>query len=1322
MKKVLPLLFLFSVIIAPQGFAQELPDTALLKQMLINYPMQDLKSSEISALNSLPLLKMPAHYLTNRQTLPVLVDNSLQPYFRPIGWQQGYECGQSAGIAYNFTYELCRLREVSAQLLENQLVTHFSWDFLNSGQQYVGASAFDGWEVVRAAGTPNSIDYGGGLATGGHTRWMSGYNLYYNAMHNRINTAYQIPVGTEEGLMILKQWIYDHLDGSAVGGVVNFYGGYFSPTEYLPAGTLDAGKAVKTSWSGSSHTWTICGYNDSIKWDYNSDGQYTNNIDINNDGLVNMKDWEIGGLKFANGYYSTGWGDQGFCYMMYKCLADASGSGGLWNNSVFALGIKENCDPQLTYKATITHTSRNMLKVKAGIALNTSASKPEYWLDFPIFNYQGGAFYMQGDTTQAAKTIEFGLDCTPLLSYITPGAQVKYFLDVYEQDPGGSNSGQVVNFSVIDYAGGMHESICASTNVPIINNDTTRLSVLKNVTFSKVAITTDSLSPANVNEPYSFQLSASGGSTPYRWDVDWTASESMNASAFPTTSAQQLVFLSANNGFATQNLSFDFPFCGETYNKIYVHPNGLLKFDNGLYTWPFIIDKELLFRQTKLIGAFIIDLAGVTAWYEGNANSATFRWSASVSGQSGTAVNVAIRLYPSGKIELLYGNITVNSGTKFLSGLSKGDNRNYQLTQVSGAFNSNTTPFCISLEPQAFPAGFTLSEEGLITGTTSIELSNAPLKFRVTDNNNIWSGKSVPFSTQGVLMEYTILSGTDTIVQAGETAVLTIKLKNIGDHLVSNAVLHIHEQDSVTSMVDSTEFAGSIAAGDSVILTDAISFLVDPAAEGGHIIVLDAAVITPGDTFNNQMRIAVHSNILDAGAATVADGNNNVLEPGESAALIIDLSNIGGATATDIHVHLSCADPYISVTAADATIDSLTLGQSENMFFLISASSALPNQRIIIFNLDITASNNYHNHDFVVLIIGTMGETFESGDFSAYPWALSGNTPWFVQDTMVYMGSHASKSGKITHSQSSVMTVNANVLAEGEIRFVRKVSCEQDATNHNWDYLAFYIDGLELKRWDGNQDWAEEVFPVTMGNHTFNWSYIKDNSVSTGLDAALLDNIIFPAVGDGNPDLLIAPLSLYQDVYINSTDTQAISLTNNGSGLIIYNTDLDYINSFGGIDWCKPEYYAGNLDAGDSRALNVLFDANGLPLGTYNGMMTIGSNFISEVTIPVTMNVIPYSGLEENALAQSFLAYPNPFYEQTTFQFYHEGGPLEMIVTDIQGRILTKLLHHTELSPGTYTLVWDGMTIDGSRVSAGVYFCHISSGSEVKSLKIIHLD
>jgi hypothetical protein len=87
-----------------------------------------------------------------------------------------------------------------------------------------------------------------------------------------------------------------------------------------------------------------------------------------------------------------------------------------------------------------------------------------------------------------------------------------------------------------------------------------------------------------------------------------------------------------------------------------------------------------------------------------------------------------------------------------------------------------------------------------------------------------------------------------------------------------------------------------------------------------------------------------------------------------------------------------------------------------------------------------------------------------------------------------------------------------DVVMDDSISFYRKVSCEDDPSNNNYDWLGFFIDNVEIERWDGEMDWQRMAYPVTAGQHTFKWVYTKDYSVSSGADAAWIDYIIFPAV------------------------------------------------------------------------------------------------------------------------------------------------------------------------------------------------------------------
>ena len=1286
-----------------------------------NYPviLKPITVNDSIKLINIPPIEVPAIYKSaNAPLLPSSVDNSIQPYFRPITWQSGYECGQTAGIAFVFTYEVNRLRNLPANIADNQYPTHFSWNFLNDAYNYTGVSFFDTWEITRTVGTPNVVDYGGALNTGGEKRWMTGYQQYYNGMKNRISGVYSIRCDTPEGLFILKSWFNDHLEGSLVGGVASIYAQYCSPNTTLPAGTPEAGKALISTWGTSpSHAWTVVGYNDSIRYDYNNDGQYTNDIDINGDGVVNMKDWEIGGLKIVNGYAGPNWGNGGFSYMMYKSLAESISNGGIWNYSVFVVKAKQTQAPQLTMKINMKHDKRNQIKVIVGVNQDQTAIRPAIRMEYPIINYHGDAIGMQGDQTEAGKSIEFGLDVTPLLSEINIAQPAKFFLEVVEKDPDGTGTGFVNNLTLMDYTSTLVETNCPNTNVSIINNDTTRLSVTKAIVFDKVNIQNDSMI-ANVYQAYSHQLNAAFGTQPYKWDLKMDYAETVSNASFPNVTNQTLSIGSA--GYVVQNLNFSFPFFGKYYNQIYIYANGYIKFDNSLYTFPYLIDANLLFRSHKMITPFLATLSfgsGQGIWYQGDANSAIIRWKASISNQSGSNVNVALKIFPNGKIEFYYGSINVSGS--WISALSGGDVVNYQYTSLSNSFMSNTVDKKIELTPPDYPDAMTFTETGVFSAIPS-RFYNTNIKFRVTDNNNISFVKSIPFKTKGLLIEYTVNAGGDTIVNANDTVYLTAKIKNIGLTSVSNANMLLQTQDTLIQILDGIENIGTLAGNDSLLLPDVFKFKVADNVQDGHFIDLLTKVSVSIDTFERHTLLRVNSFLLKTGNVSITDGNNNALEPNETAAMILEIKNIGGATASNLHLALSSNDPYITLNPGFANIDTILPFSSKNAFFIITTAPNTPTHHLIVLNALITGSNNYSYKTFFFIEMGGKMEDFETNDFTNYAWNHGGNLYWFTSDSLKYQGSYSAKSGKITHSQTSFLSVNQYILADGFIKFYKKVSCERDNTNHNYDYLAFYIDGAEKARWDGEIDWSQEIFPVSSGNHTFKWAYVKDYSVSTGADCAWLDNIIFPLHGDPNPILSFNPLIINKTIGINATDTALISITNTGLDLVIYTADIQF-SGFLTTPWVSCAEGAGGIGTNETQNLMLHFNSQGLQEGNYNCEMKMISNFASQTIIPVNLLVTDNTSVKDfESTKFSFSCSPNPIVNETVIRYkLNEKAMVDITIYDYTGKEVRKLLSQTYLNKGDYIVNWNVTDNNNANVHQGFYLCKLVVAGKVFTQKLI---
>jgi hypothetical protein len=700
-------------------------------------------------LNAKPVLKST--------DLPFMVDNSRSPYFRPIYEQAASECGQVSAIGYNFTYEMCRLRDVPADDSSNQFPPHFPYNFANGGSGWSGVSYHHSFEVLKTLGCPTVETYGG-MAAGGPSRWMSGYDNYLTAMSNRIHQAYKIRVDTEEGLLQLKHWLHNHLDGSDVGGVASFYANAPWNMRYLPTGTHQAGKRVIVDWQGlPTHAMAIVGYNDSICWDYNWDGQYTNHVDINQDGLVDMKDWEIGGLLFADGWDGgINHGDSGKCYMMYKTLAENMYEGGIWNHVVHVVDVKSIEKPKLTAKIGLSHTMRKGLKISCGVSSSINDTVPEHSISFPVFNFQGGHQYMQGGVDiEENKFIEIGLDITPLLGLLSTEKDNKFFLIVEERDAEGEGEGHIQHFSVIDYTGPSPLEYSANIDsLPINDNSTTYMSLLFQSELDIMKIETHALPDAIVGEAYSEILEVNGGSSPLVWQMLHAVSET-ETNGTVDTSGTYIEPEHWEYGNIPLKLPFEFPFYMENYDSIYIHPAGFIMFEHSFKPWPYLMDPELFINQTKCIAPLLcryveyVPAFGHGIWLKQNSDHITISWITWVDySYYHPHLEFALQLHQDGRIVFIYGDEFAGHRLPWTCGISKGDGLNYFLPSIASR-DSIWNGDAVSMDLYPLPEAMTVSDDGIFYGTP-ISNYEGEIKFCAEDHNHIRTYKNLHFSVSGL--------------------------------------------------------------------------------------------------------------------------------------------------------------------------------------------------------------------------------------------------------------------------------------------------------------------------------------------------------------------------------------------------------------------------------------------------------------------------------------------------------------------------------------------------------------------------------------------
>jgi hypothetical protein len=202
---------------------------------------------------------------------------------------------------------------------------------------------------------------------------------------------------------------------------------------------------------------------------------------------------------------------------------------------------------------------------------------------------------------------------------------------------------------------------------------------------------------------------------------------------------------------------------------------------------------------------------------------------------------------------------------------------------------------------------------------------------------------------------------------------------------------------------------------------------------------------------------------------------------------------------------------------------------------------------VVTSNMNVTAN----------FIARVFTDGFESGGLSHLLWTTAGDLPWFVQTNVVCVGQYAAQSGGIGDSQSSSLILTVFATNSGTGSFDYKVSSEP-----NWDFLNFYDNGVLLQRWSGEVGWATYTFPLAAGTtNTLEWSYVKDATISEGLDAAFIDDLSLPA-GVSFPTTSSADIFLPAKLHLQSqTDGKFfINLTGQNGQEYVVQTSTDMVS------------------------------------------------------------------------------------------------------------------------------------------------------------------
>ena len=423
---------------------------------------------------------------------------------------------------------------------------------------------------------------------------------------------------------------------------------------------------------------------------------------------------------------------------------------------------------------------------------------------------------------------------------------------------------------------------------------------------------------------------------------------------------------------------------------------------------------------------------------------------------------------------------------------------------------------------------------------------------------------------------YLTMDGYTSEVMYGNSSSISFDVENIGTDPADELTVTLSTEDEYVSVTDNVVIT-TLEAGAT---TNISGFAADVSANipNGHDIVFDVSLVSGEYSWDysfNTTAMAPEVNLLSV---------SGDLQPGSTTPVVISMINEGGTEIMYPEIDLVVGQ-YLTVsniifTGSDyAWSNEDGEGMAGNIQQLtadvtVSSSAPMGSMAELMVMID-QLNSEYHDELMIEVPIGQVTADFESD--SSLEWQVSFN-PWSISNQDAHTGLSSFKSGQIFDNQNSSAGITLEVTQEGVIEFWYRVSAEYSMSgNYFYDGLEFYInDQLQAQyqtETDGTSPWKFASFPVSVGETTFTWNYVKDGGGGSTdctntacLDAAFIDDIVFPPVymesdallGDANGDSILNILDVIAivNMVLGSSDPDLSTADLNGDGEV---TILDII-------------------------------------------------------------------------------------------------------------------------------------------------------------------
>ncbi|MBL7032698.1 MAG: T9SS type A sorting domain-containing protein [Candidatus Delongbacteria bacterium] len=542
-------------------------------------------------------------------------------------------------------------------------------------------------------------------------------------------------------------------------------------------------------------------------------------------------------------------------------------------------------------------------------------------------------------------------------------------------------------------------------------------------------------------------------------------------------------------------------------------------------------------------------------------------------------------------------------------------------------------------------------------------------------------------------------SGDDGLIDYGETVELSILLNNHGQESATAVSGVLASTDTLITLTASSSGYNDIPSEGAGENSSPFSFVVDNAIPDGHLIPFVLVVNSAEESWEFNFSLLANAPLIDFTSHFVDDGDNNILDPGETADILVSFTNRGGAAAYNATALIASTDEYLTLNSTTDEFDALLSGETHTAIYNITADPSAPVGHICLVDWTMTADLAYEASGVIPVPIAQTTVWMEE-DFNS--WLPTGWTVTSSTGQVNWMSSNSDQAGGTAPEARftwTTQTVALQRLISPVLNTLGHASLELEFKHMIDHYSGGYQLRLETTG-DGNLWHTAHSWPSA------------DMSATT-------ETVIIENDDIGSTTFQVAWVFEGDSYNIDNWNIDEIRLGAEGYGFIRGNVLLN--GGEGVVE--EVQLLAGGHQTHPDVAGDYILQ---VPVGTYDLEATLEGYITATVpdvevlfneTVIVDIELEPLEGVAEDAIPQVTELignYPNPFNPSTTIAFAlaNPAANSEIAIYNITGQKVTSLLNRA-LPAGYHQVVWPSTNSSNQPVASGIYFYQLKVDAEL---------